>query len=64
MQKASSTFIQNFQDTMSIPNLSIIGIEYSGDPQHNRPVNIFNKIIDKNFPNLKKEMPITYKKPI
>jgi hypothetical protein len=49
---------------MSIPNLSIIGIEYSGDPQHNRPVNIFNKIIDKNFPNLKKEMPITYKKPI
>jgi hypothetical protein len=27
------------------------------------PVNILNKIIDKNFPNLKKEMPWTYKKP-
>jgi hypothetical protein len=26
-------------------------------------VNIFNKILEENFPNLKKEMPWTYKKP-
>ena len=26
------------------------------------PANIFNKIIEENFPNLKKEMPMNYKK--
>ena len=39
-------------------NLRIIGIEESEDPQLKGPVNIFNKIIEENFPNLKKEMPI------
>jgi hypothetical protein len=38
-------------------NLWIIGIEESEDSQLKGPVNIFNKIIEKNFPNLKKEMP-------
>jgi hypothetical protein len=37
-------------------NLRIIGIEDSEDSQLKGPVNIFNKIIDENFPNLKKEM--------
>jgi hypothetical protein len=45
------------------PNLRIIGIEEREDSQIKGPVTIFNKIIDENFPNLKKEMPITYKKP-
>ena len=43
---------------MRIPNLRIIGIEESKDSQLKRPVNIFNKFIEENFPNLKKEMPI------
>jgi hypothetical protein len=37
-------------------NLGILGIEESEDSQLKGPVNIFNKIIEENFPNLKKEM--------
>jgi hypothetical protein len=43
---------------MRRPNLRIIGIEESEDSQLKGPVNIFNKIIEENFPNLKKEMPV------
>ena len=43
---------------MRKPNLRIIGIEDSDDSQLKGPVNIFNKIIEENFPNLRKEMPI------
>jgi hypothetical protein len=43
---------------MRKPNLRIIGIKESEDSQLKGPVNIFNKIIEENFPNLKKEMPI------
>ena len=43
---------------MSRPNLRIIAIEESEDFQLKRPVNIFNKTIEENFPNLKKEMPM------
>ena len=50
--------IQEIQDTMRRPNLRIIGIEESKDSQLKGPVNIFNKIIEENFPNLKKEMPM------
>ena len=39
-------------------NLKIIGIEESEDFQLKGPVNIFNKIIEENLPNLKKEIPI------
>jgi hypothetical protein len=48
---------------MRRPNLRIIGIEENKDFQLKGPVNIFSKIIEENFPNLKKEMPMTYKKP-
>ena len=41
---------------MRKPNLRIIGIEESKDSQIKGPVNIINKIIEENFPNLKKEM--------
>ena len=39
---------------MRRPNLRIIAIEESKDLDLKGPVNIFNKIIDENFPNLKK----------
>jgi lipopolysaccharide biosynthesis regulator YciM len=38
-------------------NLKIIGIEESENSQLKGPVNIFNKIVEENFPNLQKEMP-------
>jgi hypothetical protein len=41
---------------MSRPNLRIIGIEESKASQLKGPVNIFNKIIEENVPNLKKEI--------
>jgi hypothetical protein len=41
---------------MRRPNLRIIGLEESEDSQLKGPVNTFNKIIEENFPNLKKEM--------
>jgi len=44
--------IQEIQDSMRTPNLRIIGIEESEDSQLKGPVNIFNKIIEENFPNL------------
>ena len=43
---------------MRRPNLRIIGIDKSEDLQLKGPVNIFNNIIEENFPNLEKEMPI------
>ena len=49
--------IQEIQDTTRRPNLRI-GIDENEDFQLKGPVNIFNKIIEENFPNLKKEMPM------
>jgi hypothetical protein len=43
---------------MRRPNLSIIGIGESKDAQLKGLVNIFNKIIEENFPKLKREMPM------
>jgi hypothetical protein len=39
-------------------NLRIIGIDEKEDLKIKGPVNIFNKVIEENFPNLKKEMSI------
>jgi uncharacterized coiled-coil protein SlyX len=50
--------IQKIQDTMKRPNLRIIGIEENEESQFKGPENVFNKIIEENFPNLKKEMDI------
>jgi hypothetical protein len=36
----------------------IIGVDENEDFQIKGPANIFNKIIEENFPNLKKEMPM------
>jgi hypothetical protein len=43
---------------MKRPNLRIILIEESEDVQLNWQVNIFHKIIEENFPKLKKKMPM------
>jgi hypothetical protein len=50
--------IQEIQDTMRGPDLRIIAIDENEDFQLKWPVNILNKIIEENFPNLKKEMPM------
>ena len=48
--------VQEIQDTMRIPNLWIIGVNENEDFQLKAPANMFSKIIEENFPNLKKEM--------
>ena len=54
--------IQEIQDTMKRPNLRIIRIEENEDSQFKGPKNVFNKIIEENVPNLKKEMAIKVQK--
>ena len=54
IKKLLTKNIQEIQDTMQRPNLRMIGIEESEYFQLKGPVNIFNKIIEENFPNLKK----------
>ena len=50
--------IQEIQDTMRRPNLQIIGVDENEYFQLKGPANIFNKIIEENYLNLKKEMPM------
>jgi chromosome segregation ATPase len=50
--------IQEIQDAMRRPNLQIIGVDENEDFRFKGPANIFNKIIEENFPNLNKEMPM------
>jgi hypothetical protein len=46
---------------MKRPNLRITGIKENEDSQLKGPENVFNKITEENFPNLKKEMAIKVK---
>jgi hypothetical protein len=48
---------------MRKPNLQIIGLDENEDFQLKGPANIFNKIIEENIPNPKKEMPINIQEP-
>jgi hypothetical protein len=48
--------IQEIQDTMRIPNPWITVVDENEDFQLKGPANIFNKFIEENFLNLKKEM--------
>jgi hypothetical protein len=48
---------------MRRPSLRIIGIDENEDFQIKGSVNIFNKIIEENFPKLKKEMPMNIQEP-
>ena len=47
--------IQEIQNTMRKPNLRKIGVHENEDFQLKGPANIFNKIREENFPNLKKD---------
>ena len=53
--------VQEIQDTMRRPNLRIIGIEEGKEYQLRGAVNIFNKVIEKNFPTLKNEITMNIK---
>jgi chromosome segregation ATPase len=53
--------IQEIQDKMRRPNLRTI-VDENEDFQLKGPANIFNKIIEEDFPNLKKEMPMNIQK--
>ncbi|KAL6035562.1 hypothetical protein STEG23_031936 [Scotinomys teguina] len=57
-KKAIKQNVQEIWDTMKRPNIRIIGIEEGEEYQLKGTENIFNKIIEENFPNLKKEPPI------
>jgi hypothetical protein len=50
--------IQEIQDTIRRPNQRIICIDENEDFQLKGPGNFFNKIIEENFPNLMKVMPM------
>ena len=56
-QKILTQNIQEIQDTIRRPILQIIGVDENEDFQLKGPGNIFNKIIEENFPNLKKTCP-------
>jgi chromosome segregation ATPase len=49
--------IQEIQNTMRRPNLWLIGVDENEDFQLKGTANTFNKIIEENFPNLKKACP-------
>jgi hypothetical protein len=60
--KASNSKHSGNHNTKRRPILMIIGIEQREDSHLKGPVNIFNKIVEENFPNLKKEMHINIQK--
>jgi hypothetical protein len=57
-KKLLTQSIQEIQDKMKRPNLRIIRIVDNEDSQLKGPENVFNKIIEENFPNQKKVMAI------
>jgi hypothetical protein len=50
--------MQGLNNSIRRPNLRIMGIEEGEEVQAKRTHNIFNKIITKSFPDLKKVLPI------
>ena len=56
--KFSSQNIQEIWNTIKRPNLRIIGVEEGEVLQIKSPENIFTKIIEENFPNLKNNIPM------
>ena len=66
-KKVLTQTVQEIWDTMKSTNLRIIGIEEGEESQIQESEWIFNKIIEENFPNLKKELSIyteAYRTPI
>jgi hypothetical protein len=59
--KCKTILTQNIQENQALIrrlNLLIIVVDEKEDFQIKGPANIFNKIIEEKFPNLKKEMPM------
>ncbi|KAK7831163.1 hypothetical protein U0070_020383 [Myodes glareolus] len=56
--KFSSQNIQEIWDIVKKPNLRIIGVEEGEELQIKGPEDIFNKIIEENFPILKRDIPM------
>jgi chromosome segregation ATPase len=56
--KCKKIITQNTQEVKGTMRRSNLSIDEKEDFQLKGPVNIFNKIIEENFPNLKKEMPM------
>ena len=54
--------MQEFQDTRKRTKLRILGIEEHEDSYLKGPENVFNKIVEENFPNLKKLIAISVQK--
>jgi hypothetical protein len=50
--------MQELSDTIKKPNLRIMSVEEREEVQTKGICNMFNKIITKKFPNLKKVLPI------
>ena len=50
--------MQEIWYTMKTPNLRIMGIEEGEELQLEGTENIFNKIIEENFSNLRKDIPM------
>jgi hypothetical protein len=55
-------YMQDIWDTTKRQNLWIIGIEEGEEIQTNAIDNLFNKIINENFPNLRKRGSFRYRK--
>ena len=55
-KKVLTQNIREIQDIMRRPKLQIIWVNENEDFELKGPANIFNKIIEENFPYLKKEM--------
>jgi hypothetical protein len=58
MQKDLNSKHTGNKDTMRRPNLQIIGVDENEHFQLKGSANIFHKIIEENFPSLKKVMPM------
>jgi hypothetical protein len=55
MQKYPNSKNPGNPDTMRRPNLQIIVVDENEDFKLKWPANIFNKIIEENFPNLNRD---------
>jgi hypothetical protein len=66
-KKILTQSIKEIQYTMKRPNIRIKGMKENKDSKLKGLENVFNKIIEENFPNLKNEMTIkvqeTYRTP-
>ena len=56
--KCKNILTQNIQDTMRRPNLQIMRVDENEDFKLKGMANIFNKIIEEKFPNLKIDLPM------